>query len=115
MGFSSAPAAYSRLMEKVLCGLLYNSAVRYIDDIVIYADTFEEMLSRLQTVFDRFRHAKLKLRPAKCQFFTREIQFCGQHFSAEGRRVMVDCAACVSELPFPHDIHSLRRVIGFFN
>jgi hypothetical protein len=45
-------------MEKVLCGLLYNIAVAYIDDVVAYADTFEEMLSRLQTVFDRFRQAK---------------------------------------------------------
>jgi hypothetical protein len=28
---------------------------------------------------------------------------------------MVDRAACVDELPFPHDIHSLRRVTAFFN
>jgi hypothetical protein len=70
MGFSSSPAAYSRLMEKVLCGLLYNIAVAYIDDVVVIADTFDEMLRNLQTVFDRFRIAKLKLRPSKCVLFS---------------------------------------------
>lgn len=84
MGFSSSPAAYSRLMEKVLCGLLYNVAVAYIDDVAIFAKNFDDMLAHLRLVFARFRDAKLKLRPSKCLLFSPEIEFCGHITKVDG-------------------------------
>ena len=115
MGFSSSPASYSRLMEKVLCGLLYNIAVAYIDDVVVVANSFDEMLLNLQTVFDRFRMAKLKLRPSKCFLFGEQIEFCGHVISEHGRQLADSRTACLDDLQFPTDIHGLRRLIGFFS
>jgi hypothetical protein len=114
MGFSSAPAAYSRLMERVLTGLLYNIAIAYIDDVVVYANSFTEMLNNLSTVFNRLRQAKLKLRPSKCQLFTPKIEFCGHIIDQQGRSIDPKRTACLEELTFPKDIHALRRLIGFF-
>lgn len=55
MGFSSSPATYARLRNSLLCGLLYDIVIAYVDDAVATACEFQEMLKNLQTVMDRFR------------------------------------------------------------
>ena len=41
--------------------------------IIIFASDFEEKMHRLRAMFDRICDAKLKLKPAKCIFFQREV------------------------------------------
>ena len=115
MGFASSPAIYCRLTERVLCGLLYDIVVAYVDDAVVVANDFEEMLQNLQVVLDRFKGAKLKLRPSKCFLFQHQIEFCGHIVSEQGRRVSDRRTACLNDLKFPTNIHALRRLIGFFS
>ena len=69
MGLSGAPFCYTRLMELALAGLQWNTCVIYLDDVIVFGKTFEEHLSRLAEVLERFRSAGLKLKPEKCQFF----------------------------------------------
>jgi transposase InsO family protein len=115
MGYSSSPAIYCRLAERILSGLLYTVAIAYIDDTIIMANSFEEMLANLDLVLERFEKAKLKLKPSKCIFFQSEIEFCGHVVSAEGRRICPKRAACLDALTFPKNLHELRSVLGFFS
>ena len=52
---------FSRLMEHVLAGLHWETCLFYLDDIIVFSSTWEEHLARLRQVFERLRHAKLKL------------------------------------------------------
>ncbi|KAK3720968.1 hypothetical protein QZH41_006537 [Actinostola sp. cb2023] len=52
-GLTNAPATFQRLMEHCLADLNFKKCIVYIDDIVIYAKTFEEHLERLEAVFTR--------------------------------------------------------------
>jgi len=63
MGLSNSPATFQRLMDMVLRGLTWESVLVYINDIVVYAQTYEELKSRLEEVFIRLRGANLKLKP----------------------------------------------------
>jgi len=54
-GLSGAPGSFCRLMSIVLRDLLWVICLCYLDDIVIYARTPEELLERLRTVLDRLR------------------------------------------------------------
>jgi len=47
-------------MDMVLRGLTWKSVLVYIDDIVDYAQTYEELKTRLEEVFIRLRGANLK-------------------------------------------------------
>ena len=67
-GLTNSPATFSRLMEQVLRDLQWEICLIYIDDILVYARTYEELLNRTQQIFDRLREAQLKLKPSKCQF-----------------------------------------------
>ena len=67
-GLCNAPATFSRLMDRVLAGLHWETCLFYLDDIIVFSSTWEEHLARLRQVFERLRHAKLKLGADKCTF-----------------------------------------------
>jgi hypothetical protein len=52
-GLCNAPGTFERLMELVLSGLHWQTCLVYLDDILIFAPTFEEHFSRLSKVSDR--------------------------------------------------------------
>ena len=83
-GASNAPATFQRLMENCLGDLNLRWCVVYLDDIIVYGKSPEEILERLGTVFEKLRKAGLKLKPSKCKFFKEQIKFLGHIVSKEG-------------------------------
>ena len=67
-GLCNAPATFSRLMDRVLAGLHWETCLFYLDDIIIFSSTWEEHLARLRQVFERLRHTNLKLGSENCTF-----------------------------------------------
>ena len=67
-GLTNAPAAFQRLMDRVLKKAIELFVLVYIDDINIYSRTFEEHLRHLQWVLDKLREANLGCRQEKCEF-----------------------------------------------
>ena len=66
-GLCNAPATFSRLMDRVLAGLHWETCLFYLNDIIVFSSTWEEHLARLREVFERLRHAKLKLGAGEMQ------------------------------------------------
>ena len=56
-GMVNAPAIFSRLMRSVLAGL--DNVVNYIDDILIYTETWDEHLIVLETCDEETRQSRL--------------------------------------------------------
>ena len=73
-------------MEIALVGLQWVTCLIYLDNVIIFGKDFDEHLCRLAEVLLRFREAGLKLKPAKCNFFRKEVRFLGHLVSAEGVR-----------------------------
>jgi len=46
-GLCNAPATFQRLMDVLLSGLQWKSALVYLDDILVYASSHNQMLERL--------------------------------------------------------------------
>ena len=71
-GLMNAPAAFQRLMQQVLMGLNTESAADfvavYLDDILIFSETFQDHMKHLKTVLQRLEQVTLKLNPKKCCF-----------------------------------------------
>ena len=62
----NAPATFQRLMNKVVCGL--EGCAVYLDDVVVYSESWEEHLNRVKALFDRLLWAHLTINLAKCEF-----------------------------------------------
>ena len=65
-GLCNAPITFSNLMNTVLRGLHFERAIVYLDDILSFGATVDDLINNLQDIFDRFRKANSKLNPAKC-------------------------------------------------
>ena len=83
-GLCNAPATFQRLMQNCLGELNLTYALVYLDDVIVYSNTEEAHLHRLQAVFERFHEHGLKLKPSKCSFLHRQIMFLGHEISADG-------------------------------
>ena len=84
MGLTDAGATFQRLMEIALAGLQWVGCLIYMDDVIVFGKNFEEHHCRLMEVLKRFREAGLKLKPAKCNFFRREVKFLGHVINTDG-------------------------------
>ena len=52
-GLCNAPAAFERLMDRVLQGLRWSRCLVYLDDIISFGTTFEDSLDNLMLIFER--------------------------------------------------------------
>lgn len=80
-GLTNGPASLTRLMNLALSGLTWTHCLVYLNDIIVWAPTFEEHIHRLRLVFNRIRAAGLKLK-LKCRFLRKEVAFLGHVVSA---------------------------------
>ena len=111
-GLTCAPSVFQRLMDLVLSGLSYEICLAYIDDIIIFASTFEQHLERLEQVLSRILKAGLKLKASKCYIFQRRTEFLGHIISGNGIEVQPSKISAVTEWPTPANLHDVRSFIG---
>ena len=78
---TNGSASFTWLMNLALSGLTWTHCLVSLDDIIIWAPTFEDHIYHLWLVFDRIRAAVLKLKPTKCQFLRNEVTFLGHAVS----------------------------------
>ena len=84
MGLCTAPATFMRLMDMTFGDQNFQSILVYLDDILVFGSTAEEMLSRLDMVFQRLARCNLKVKPDKCHIFKEELKYLGHLISAKG-------------------------------
>ena len=112
-GATNAPATFQRLMHDCLGELNMNWCIVYLDDIIIFSDTKEEHLKRLEAVFQKLCAAGLKLKPSKCFFFREEIEYLGHVVSGKGISTNPKKIEAVSKWPTPRTVYDVRSFLGF--
>ena len=73
---SLAPATFQRLMDRILHGM-DEFAAAYLDDIIIFSNSWKEHLEHLQRVLESLRGAGLTVKIRKCQIRMRECTYLG--------------------------------------
>ena len=112
-GLCNSPSSFQRLMEKVLEGLTMVTCAVYIDDIIVFGASREELYSRLTEVFQRLRAANLTLKPKKCSFFQDKVEFLGHIVSKDGVQCSTKHLEAVATWPEPKGISELQTYLGF--
>jgi len=111
-GLCNAPATFERLMDRVLAGLPPETALVYIDDILVAGQTFEKQLDNLEQVFQCLRNARLKLSPKKCHLFQKRVIYLGHIISQNGVSTDPEKVKAVWEWPQPTCITEVRQFLG---
>lgn len=94
-GLSNSPATYQRIMEECLGDLNMTICVIYLDDVIIFADSYEEHLERVYLIFNRLRECNLKLNEKKCKLIPKKVKYVGFIVSADGiLQTLTKCRRC---------------------
>ena len=111
-GLCNSPASFGRLMMKIFGDLNMQSLVVFLDDILVHADSIDEMIDRLDTVFSRLKLANLKLKPSKCHLFKEKVVYLGHEISQNGIETSAEKIEAISKWPVPRTIKELRSFVS---
>ena len=82
-GLANAPAAFIRMMHRILHPHHRNATV-YLDDVLIFSRTLAEHKLHVEGVLQALRNAQLCLSEVKCVFGTLETSFVGFRVNRHG-------------------------------
>lgn len=111
MGFINSIAYIARQMAITLRGCEDYACV-YVDDIVIFSNSFEEHLQHLHEVFDRLQRINITLSPDKSFIGFSNVKLLGQRISSLGLTTTADRAQALCNLRFPRTLKELEHYIG---
>ena len=109
-GMRNAPATFQRLLNTVLAGVPHCNA--YLDDLVIYTDTWSEHIHVLRMVFDRLKVANLTVNLAKCEFGKATVTYLGKEVGLGTVRPVHGKVMAIVDYPTPTSKRELRRFVG---
>src|SRR6266498_4374791 len=94
---------------------LRSSVLVYLDDIIIYSQTFKEHKQHVKRVFQALREANLMIKLKKCKFVKQELRFLGHIISKDGIRIDPEKIAKMVSIPSPTNLKQLQFRLGLFS
>jgi hypothetical protein len=110
-GLRNAPATFSRLVSRLLLGLEDFSAA-YLDDILIFSETWQDHVKHLRAVFTRIQNAGLTLNQEKCEFAVAEIDYLGHHIGLNKVQPREQKVTALLNFPRPTNRKQLQQFLG---
>uniref|UniRef100_A0A670HPH4 Gypsy retrotransposon integrase-like protein 1 n=1 Tax=Podarcis muralis TaxID=64176 RepID=A0A670HPH4_PODMU len=112
-GVSVAPGIFQSLMERLLQGL--PGVVPYFDDVLVSADSHQQLFERLRAVLTRFQEARLKVKREKCQIAVPQVEFLGYLIDASGLHPTTSKIRAIQQAPIPKNKTELQAFLGLLN
>jgi transposase InsO family protein len=114
-GLTNAPGTFQRAVDVMLSGLNWKICLVYIDDILIFSESFEMHLADLQLVFDRLKQSGFSVKLSKCSFAKKEVTFLGHVVGANGVRPDEGKIKAIEKFPTPSTLTEVRSFLGSVN
>lgn len=111
-GLQGAPATFQKTMDTILASVKYDMALAYLDDVIVYAKEWEEMVHRLDTVLSILLNSGVKLQPSKCYIAYTTIKYLGYVVSKEGFSPDPEKTKAVEDFNVPKSLYHLRAFLG---
>ena len=83
-GLTNGPAAYCRLVERILRNIPPEKALGFMDDGIIHAPDVRTHCDNMRLTLSAYQEAGLRLSPEKCSFFKDKLIFLGHEISKDG-------------------------------
>ncbi|KAL8455871.1 hypothetical protein Emag_000301 [Eimeria magna] len=112
IGFASSPAIFQRMVDLLLGGVKWVSAVGYIDDIIVYSDNWDAQRAHLRQLLQTLRDANLHLHPGKCSFGSAAVRYLGHIVSRDGIKPCPSKVQAILEMPVPETAKAVQRFLG---
>ena len=114
-GLKMASFKFQAMIGSVLDETHTDSFYAYQDDIVVGAQSFEEMLEKFKILFDVLKKYNITLSPTKCKFFVKEISYLGFNISDHKIKPIQSNIIKITSFPTPKTKRQLKKFIGACN
>ena len=111
-GSTDAVMYCQQTMQSVFAERLYKGLVIWIDDILGYAKTIDELADLVEYVFHTCAKTGLKLNPKKTNLISQTTKFCGRIFSKDGIEHDPERIAGLTQMSPPTNAAELAQFIG---
>eukprot|EP00833_Pecoramyces_ruminatium_P015176 jgi/Orpsp1_1/1189208/evm.model.d7180000070286.1 len=111
-GLCNAPATFQREMNRIFFNLIGECVFIYIDDLVVFSDSYEQHVKDLAKVFNILKDNGLKLNLEKCHFFQQEVELLGHILSTAGIKPIPEKVLVIANWLPPSNVSKLRSFLG---
>jgi hypothetical protein len=115
-GMCNSPATFQAMMDDIFMTMIDNRLVIvYMDNILIFADTKEELEWITKLVLEKLREHDLFLKAKKCKFCQTRIEYLGMII--EEGKISMDAIKLggIRDWPVPTTLKQTRSFLGFGN
>ena len=114
-GLKNAPGTFQNMMRHVLAEQWGNFAIAYLDDVIIYSDTWESHLLHLSLVMERLGIYGLTCSPTKCNFGQTSLDYLGHIITDKGNLPQPKHLDAILNAEPPRTRKALQSLIGTMN
>ena len=110
-GLATAVSAFKYLMSQVLTGLNHFTFT-YLDDILIFFNSWKNTWNVWKLSSNRFKSASLKVKISKCQFSKKHLHYLGHKISAEGLEPLPEKLEAIKNLAPAKNTDEAHQILG---
>ena len=114
-GLRSSPVAFMQSLSNLLASELDQSAILYLDDIIIHSRNFEEHMQILRKILVKFRDANLHMNGRKSHFCRQQLVFCGFLIGVDGVRINPSRFEGIAKMATPKNRKDIKTALGCFS
>lgn len=115
-GLKIAPAVFQRILSGIIRkNNLSDFCVNYIDDILVFSETFEEHMKHIEELMEAIKREGFKLKFIKCNFATHKIQYLGHVIQENAVKPLQDNLISIKNFPVPKTRKNVRQFLGKVN
>jgi hypothetical protein len=114
-GLTNAPASFQHFINDTLREFLDDFVNAYIDDILIYSETYEDNVRHTRKVLEALSNAGLHLKPEKCEFHVQTVKYLGVILTPKGVQMDPAKVEAVKDWPVPQHLKDVQAFLGFAN
>ncbi len=109
-GLKNAPATFQRMINEVISGIPNCEA--YVDDLIVYSNTWSEHVQTLRQLFDRLAEANLTINLAKSEFGHATVTYLGHEVGQGHIKPIYAKVEAINAVPPPKTKRELMRFLG---
>lgn len=114
-GPRNAPAVFQSMMNRTLGDALYHYALVYLDDIIVWGSTVEEVLQRTKTIISKLEANGLILSGLKSEFGLQKVKLLGKTVCNGIMYPGIDKVQGLKSIKKPKTVSDVRSLYGLLS
>ena len=100
------------MIDICLAGLPPSRILAYMDDIVLFSESFEQHLQDSQSVFERVRQSNISLKATKCMSASDKVDFLGYKLLHKGIKPQKQLTEAINSFHCPESKREVKQLLN---